>query len=171
LLAQADKHLEVVAPRLVAGIERRLAVARWQSRAVRTAAGLAAAAVLTVGVLLSLHRPEPAPITDTVEQPPVVPVDHKSPSQQLAVLVASHCGSACPSPHRWTRLPRIPTPTPWAGGAPASRSLGDDEPSAQPSDDPSASQAIVLRSPTDGASCIQARRTLGARKVAEAVFR
>ncbi len=180
-LARTDDSLESVPPHLVHHIERRLAVARWRSRAV-WAAGLAAAAVVLLGVLLWPHHPETAPLVTCVDTSPraehvgrdtpfLAPLGHSLPSQQLAILVASHCGSSCPSPHRWTRLPRIMPVTPRVQGGFATSVLSEGSAPDGQTGDVAESQPVVLRSSAPSASGVQARRTLGARQIPKVIYR
>lgn len=181
LLAQAGAHLESVPPVLVERIEQRLAKAQWRRRVVRTAAGLAAAAVLLLSVVLwpdpsGSDRTEPiaeAPPesgTPTVEQPPFAPTPGRAASQQLALLVASHCQGSCPSAHRWIRLPHIPPPTgPVHRRFTVTRRGGGDE-EAKPADDREEPPSIVLSASPRNISCVQSRQTLGARRLASIVF-
>lgn len=181
LLAQAGAHLEPVPPGLVRRVERHLAAAQWRSRAIRAVAGLAAAAVLVLSVLLWPHRPGTAPtvtIRETPqmprdrapEEPLITPIDHRVASGELAVLVVSHCGRSCPSAHRWTRMPWIAPPPRFVNAGFAVRVLADAEAEARQVGEVGESPQVVLSTSAEGVSCIRARHTLGTRKVARVVF-
>ena len=181
LLVQAGAHLEPVPPGLVHRVEQHLAAAQWRSRAIRAVAGLAAAAVLVLSVLLWPQRPgtELAVTIGEVPQMPrdqapegldITPIDHQAASGELAMLIVSHCGRSCPSAHRWTRMPWIAPPPPFVNAGSAVRVLADAETEARQTGEVGESPQVVLSSPAAGVSCIRARHTLGTRKVARVVF-
>lgn len=181
LLGQASAHLESVRPDLVRRIQRRLAAARRQRWVTRAVAGLAAAAVLLLSVLVWLQAPPTRPTATIVgvpqkprhlmpEKPPTASVEPRAASEQLAMLVVSHCGNSCPSVHRWTRMPRVASPMPSVRAGSAGRVQADDEAEARPAQGPPEPPKSLVSSSSKGGSCIQARHTLGARKVARIVF-
>jgi hypothetical protein len=181
MLGQVGARLEPVPPELVERIERRLAAAQWRSRATRAVAGLAAAAVLLLSVLLWPERPATetagpvveAPVSPheaTAPEPPTAPLDPRGASEQLAMLVVSRCGSSCPAAHRWTRVPAVAPPARLVHRAFSVTVLGNGEVEAQQAPEVQERPKMLLSSSTIGVSCIQARHTLGARRIARVVF-
>lgn len=181
LLGHASAHLESVRPDLVCRIERGLAAARRQRWVTRAVAGLAAAAVLLLSVLLWPQAPPTRPTATIVdvpqkphdwvpEKPPTASVGPRAASEQLAMLVVSHCGHSCPSAHRWTRMPRVALPTPSVRAGSAGRVQADDAAEARPAQGLPEPPKFLVSSSSKGGFCIQARHTLGTRKVARIVF-
>ncbi|HUU82746.1 MAG TPA: hypothetical protein VM243_04500 [Phycisphaerae bacterium] len=181
LLGQAGAYLESVRPDLVCRIERRLVAARRQRWVNRAVAGLTAAAVLLLSVLLWPQALPTRPAGTIVgvpqkprdsmpEKPPTASVGPRAASEQLAVLVVSQCGHSCPSAHRWTRMPRVALPMPSARAGAGGRVQAYDEAEAGPAQGLPEPPKFLVSSSWKGKSCIQARHTLGSRKVARIVF-
>jgi len=183
LLAQARARLEPLPAPLAERIHRRWAAARWPSRLVKAAAGLAAAAALALAVWLWVEQPvrrsgEPIapiagvrPVPHQPLSPPTVDApESATPAQQLAVLLVSQCGSSCPTPHRWTRVPEFTPPATVAPARPTPRT-GVVSEEKLPATAQAAEPAKVVRSrPAEAISCIGTRETLGTRRFAQGLF-
>jgi len=178
LLAAARTQLEPAPPLLAGRIERQLSSSppvrpvRWLW------AGLSAAAVLLLGLLLPVaqrHVPRLGPVISMTEPPGIPTEDRTRPDmedrqaalQQLAVLITSRSQRVEMKAHPWLRLATIPAP-----GEPRSarrRSAAKQKtPEHQPSDIEDGKEVRITRGlPPYNARAILSRRTLGQRKLSE----
>jgi hypothetical protein len=181
LLDRAGDSLESVPPGLVGRIERRITAAQWRSRAVKAVAGLAAAAVVVLSVLLWPERPVTGPSVSIVEkttrpdatvpdEPAVGPIDRRAASRQLAMLVVSHCGSSCPAGPRWARVPEIAPPRRHVTRAFTATVLGEHEAEAIRAGEERESPKVARGTSATDASFVRTHRTLGTRQAARVAY-